>query len=273
MSSVVYVLYVVFGGRRSLCFAAATVGFLALGGCVVQYEWHDGDAAPDRDGGGIVDGAADAPPGAPDANVDAQVVTIDAAPPLPDAGICPSGCPTGVAFVDPSATLQVGGTGGTGYAEACPVGQVIVGYDGGLYLPDGYIGEIRATCGTVKLVAATLAVTISPGATLTLRGGTADATWSSHCPSNQMVVGFAGRSGLFVDQVALKCAPLIVSGTSGNYSIAIGAVTTLPGVGGNGGTAFDQPCPGGRVATADSGREGVVMDAFGLLCSRAQLTY
>jgi hypothetical protein len=89
-----------------------------------------------------------------------------------------------------------------------------------------------------------------------------------------MIVGFGGRSGLYVDELAFKCAPLIISGQPGSYTIATGNMTFLAPVGGSGGSPFsDQFCADGRVGTAHFGREGLDLDAFGVLCNRPMLTY
>jgi hypothetical protein len=176
--------------------------------------------------------------------------------------------------VDPNGTAQFGGTGGTAFAESCPTGQVITGYDGALEPNFGALGAIRATCGTPKITAGTLAVTITPGGSLARHGTSTTPAWTRSCPANTMVIGFAGHAGVLVDQLQFVCASLVISGAGGSYSVGYGAQTTLAAIGDNGGTAFGpQMCLGGRVATADSGRAGTFVDAFAMLCSLPQLTF
>jgi hypothetical protein len=219
---------------------------------------------------------------------DADLTTVDAlvpdVVPPPDAAIVADAatscsgtgtlaCPKGVTFADPSGTLQVGGSGGAAFDEACPAGQVLVGY-AGAQAGQGYIGRLQATCGLVQISSATLAVTLAPGAALLQHGNANGMPWTITCPTDQMIVGFAGRSGLYVDQLAFKCAPLIISGQPGSYTIAPGNITNLAAVGGTGGGPFpEQFCADGRVGTAHFGREGLDLDAFGVLCNRATLTY
>jgi hypothetical protein len=212
-----------------------------------------------------------------------DVFAADVIPP-PDATVSPdaatnctpsgtTACPKGVSFADPSPTLQVGGGGGSPFDETCPAGEVLVAYTGAM-TGQGYIGKVQATCARVQISSSTLAVTLAPGALLAAQGSGNGQPWSVGCPSDQMIVGFGGRSGLFVDRLEFMCAPLRISGAPGSYTIAIGNITFLPGVGGTGGSPFpDQFCPDGRVGTAHFGRKGLYLDAFGVLCNRAVLTY
>jgi hypothetical protein len=273
-----------------LTWTALTLMLAAPSGCVqVGYDWKatdlsDGgpddadlgadDAGPFADAPGL---APDAPTGPADAAPppDASPPPPDAAPVLPDAATgCTTGCPKTVAFVDPAGTPQFGGTGGTAFAEACPTGQVIIGYDGGIEPNYGALGSIRATCGTVKITAGTLAVTITPQVALARHGSVTSPAWTRACPANMLIIGFTGHAGVLVDQLQFTCASLVVSGSTGSYTIGYGTQTTLAAIGDSGGTPFGpQMCPDGRVATADSGRAGSFVDAFAMLCSRPQLTF
>ncbi len=201
----------------------------------------------------------------------------DAAPPSdagPDADPCP-GCPTGIALVGPvSSTPQIGGTGGTAFAESCPAGQVIIGYQGGRPATFNFMGSFRALCGTVSIAPGTVTVTMSATTQLPLRGMSTDKPWSAPCPADMLVVGFGGRCGQFFDEVIFRCAPLVISGGPGAYTIATGNVVLVTAVTGPGGQPFaEQLCAGGRVATGDFGREGLYIDAFGLQCRRPQLVF
>jgi hypothetical protein len=267
-----------------------TLTLAAPSGCVqLGYEWQSsghGDAGLDDadvgadDAGAFADGdvlVPDAAPGPPDDATppDASVPRPDAAPLPPDASTgCTTGCPKTIALVDPNGTAQFGGTGGTGFAESCPAGQVITGYDGALEPNFGALGSIRASCGTLKITAGTLAITITPAGTLARHGSVTSPAWTRSCPANTMVIGFAGHSGALVDQIQLVCAPLVISSAGASYSVSYGAQTTLAAIGDNGGSPFGpQICLDGRVATGDSGRAGSFVDAFAMLCSRPQLGF
>jgi hypothetical protein len=116
------------------------------------------------------------------------------------------------------------------------------------------------------------AISVSSGATLPLHGLKGQILWASTCPPNQVVVGFGGRSGLYVDQLLLRCAPLVVNGPP--YTIARGTITALPPVGGTGGQPFPTTdCSAGQVATVSRILAGDYIDAFGLSCSTPALFF
>jgi len=88
------------------------------------------------------------------------------------------------------------------------------------------------------------------------------------CPSDQMVVGFRGRSGSDIDQLVFLCAPLAISGASPNFVLSIGPTTESTPLGGPGGNPFNPiQCPAGQVAIGDEGRAAFTINAFGLLCA------
>jgi cysteine-rich repeat protein len=163
-------------------------------------------------------------------------------------------------------TAQRGNTaGGTPYADACPTGQVMVGIDG---TAGAWFTQIQAVCGALS-ISASLEVTVGAGATLPLRGNIVGSPLTSRCPANQMVVGFAGRAGGLMDQIALRCAPLLVTETESGYSVTRGVVTALTPAGGTGGAAFpDTDCGTGQIASGANIRAGDSVDAFGLLCGQ-----
>jgi hypothetical protein len=270
---------------------ALVLTLAAPAGCVqLGYDWQStevSDAGPEdadpgfddagafADADPLVPDAAPLPPDAPPPPPDAAAPPPDAAAPPPDASTgCTTGCPRTIGLVDPTTSPQFGGTGGTGFAQSCPTGQVITGYDGALEPNFGALGSIRATCGTPKITTGTLAVTITPGSVLTRHGAVTSPAWTRRCPADQMIIGFTGHSGALVDQLQFTCATLVISGGAGGYSIGYGAQTTLSAIGDSGGSAFGpQMCAGGRVATGDSGRAGSFVDAYAMLCSRPQLGF
>jgi hypothetical protein len=114
-------------------------------------------------------------------------------------------------------------------------------------------------------------VSVASGTTLPLRGLVGDTPWTATCGPDQMVVGFSGRSGLYLDLLELRCAPLLVS--SGGV-VSTGIISTLTSVGDQGGSAFPTAdCPSGEIATISNLRTGDVVDAFGLSCSRPSLVF
>jgi hypothetical protein len=142
--------------------------------------------------------------------------------------------------------------------------------------PNGYHGQLQAQCGipSVSGSASPYTVTIAPGAVTPLEGlQGVPPQWMLACPANQVVVGFSGRSGALLDNLSADCAPLSITGSAGNYTVVIGAITSLPGVGDLGGSVFpDTPCPAGEVSTDTHLRAGDGIDYFGIGCSTPVVT-
>jgi subtilisin family serine protease len=166
-------------------------------------------------------------------------------------------------------TTQVGNlTGGVAFDDGCPAGQALVGFAGSLSTATGVHRQIAGHCGVIQIVGTT--VSIKAGATLPTRGKAGTSSWTRDCPANQVVVGFSGRSGLLVDQIAFSCAPLVASGSTSGSALTVGTSTTLAAIGGTGGTAFTTTkCLTGEVATLARVRAGDNLDAFGLACGKA----
>jgi hypothetical protein len=97
------------------------------------------------------------------------------------------------------------------------------------------VTRVRAVCGVVHVSHPGGVLAIDVGATTSLpeRGTGPGASTSLRCPKDQIVVGYRGREGAFVDQLAIRCAPLLVSTTES--ALALGAVTERGPVGGSGG--------------------------------------
>jgi Domain of unknown function (DUF4382) len=182
--------------------------------------------------------------------------------------------PTGVALGAVTQTTQYGNlSGGDAFDDACPAGQAVIGYHGFL-ASQGYHGRIQALCGTLALTAGGLGVTVAAGETLPLRGLIGVTEWTRTCGTDEVVVGFVGRSGALIDQLTFECAPLDISFTGSAYVIAVGATTQTAAVGGTGGSAFAlTECPAGSIATVSDLRAGDNLDAFGLGCSEVSLVF
>jgi hypothetical protein len=186
---------------------------------------------------------------------------------------CPAPSAHAAAFTGSDLTAQVGNTaGGTAYNDACPTGQVLTGFAGSLSLATSSAvnRQITGHCGIVQIAGTT--VTVTAGAILPTRGKAGASSWTSDCPANQAVVGFSGHSGLLVDQIALRCAPLLASAATSGSSLAVGTTTSLTAMGGTGGSAFAAvSCPTGEVSTMARIRVGDNMDAFGLACAKGAI--
>ncbi len=129
-------------------------------------------------------------------------------------------------------------------------------------------------CGSLSITGTTaFTVTTSMTQTLLARGMPSPVPQTRMCGANQVVVGFGGRSGGYIDQLTFACAPLIISGTAPAFRLSIGQSEMMPmGLGGPGGAAFVPIlCPAGQVAVGDAGRSGGAIDAFGLLCAPPSL--
>src|SRR5262249_2795647 len=159
------------------------------------------------------------------------------------------------------ATAQYGNTnGGSPHDDTCPIGQVLVGFSGFLS-SQGWHGRIEGLCGTLSLAhdESSYVVHVVSGATLPLRGDVGVTAWASTCATCEMVAGFGGRSGALVDQIALHCAPLLVTGGA----LTVGKVTVLSAVGDSGGSAFPSTnCPANQIVTTSRVRSGDSIDAF-----------
>ena len=192
------------------------------------------------------------------------------APPLADGGTSLQ-----VVLSGESATAQQGGTTGTPYTDVCPGNQAVIGYRGFLTGPQvgaTLVGAIQTVCGQLSMNGASPAsMTTAAGATLPMRGTAQDMAWTQMCPADEVVVGFSGRSGADLDQVAFDCAPWIAQGGTGG-ALAVGTAIPSTAAGGDGGTPFqDDLCPSGQLARGSNLRAGAWVDAFGLVCGTPTL--
>lgn len=76
--------------------------------------------------------------------------------------------------------------------------------------------------------------------TFPAHGGSGDISNASVCPTGNFIVGFRGRAGLWIDQIRIRCAPLLDGG-------GVGKSTALAGAGGPGGGEQAQKCDPGHV--------------------------
>jgi cysteine-rich repeat protein len=184
--------------------------------------------------------------------------------------------PKGLALAPGADTPQYGGLDvGAPFVDACPAGQALVGFTGATF--GGAHGKLSGLCSPLQLAVAGDAFVVQTGAKTALpsRGDTGNVPWLRECPAPRVVVGFSGRAGVGVDRLVFACAELVVSeAMDGSFSVAPGPAIDLAGVGGNGGAPFPPTsCPPGQVATAQRVRASAGVDAFGLGCSAAALTF
>jgi len=195
--------------------------------------------------------------------------TTPDAPPA-DAG-CP-GCPVSVVWQTPSPTPQFGVPEGMPFDDACPEDQAIIGFRGsvqdvGVFL----VSSIQTFCGRLVIPSASSTeASVVPGATLVERGTPSGATWSQMCPRDQMVVGFWGRSGRSLDQVAFDCAGVHVTrGPSNDFVLTVDTTISelSPPNGGDGGLPFRSTCMPGQIALVANINADQWVDALGLTCA------
>jgi hypothetical protein len=174
-----------------------------------------------------------------------------------------------------SDTAVQGGDGGLPYDDTCPGDQVVIGYQGYIVPPQvgiTLVGDIQTVCGALSIDSASGDLTTSPGATLPARGTGYGSPWAEMCPTDQVVVGFTGRSGRSLDQLAIDCAPWTV-GTDGSvFALAMGTPVPSAPQGGDGGSPYAVLCPAGQLARGSVGQADQWVDAFGLICGTLVLT-
>ncbi len=170
-----------------------------------------------------------------------------------------------------SRTPLHGSQGGLEYVDVCPGDQVLIGYRGSVgdvsASADSLVvtRSLQAVCGSARATAAG-AITITRAGTLPQRGSPGElASWSQPCPTDAAIIGVQGRSGLALDQVAFVCARLTIPPAAGG-TLAIDSTTVSVTAGGDGGRAFADSCPAGKVARGHLLRAGRWIDAFSLVC-------
>jgi hypothetical protein len=167
-----------------------------------------------------------------------------------------------------------GGSGGTLSHDACTPGDVLIGLSG--FLDEaGRHGQMQAKCARLEVEQAndgSFLVSTGESDYTPLLGAKGQAAWSSQCPQNEVVIGFAVRTGQLVDQVQLSCAPLeLIDGGNEGLFLMRGEAHDLKAVGANSGSAFVERCPEGTVATVLDLRSGDSIDALGMSCRSLEL--
>jgi hypothetical protein len=172
--------------------------------------------------------------------------------------------------------------GGTEYLERCPENEVLIGFHGTVDAPDApdgetYLRSAQAICGSLSIgETEPWAITVTETQPLLMHEIASTEVQTARCPANQVMVGFAGRSGLWMDSVDVRCAPLTILGVSPSFLLVAGTASKAATIGGaTGGSPFDPlECAAGSVAVGQLIRtihSGVVLGAFGVQCAAITL--
>jgi hypothetical protein len=221
-------------------------------------------------GGGADDDAGDAATGNTGGGGAGGAPVVEAGPPA---------APTAVSIGTQTTPSEVRapGVGGTTYSDLCPANQVLIGFKGTVDAAGGqtYLRSVQGICGTLTVTGSgTYAVAVTQAGQLPVRQSASAVAQSVNCGANQVIVGFGGRSGGFIDALRFRCAPLTIGGASPNYTLALGSIVTTGIIGGaTGGSDFaDIDCASGMVAVGQAPHAGAAIDAFGLVCATPSLT-
>jgi hypothetical protein len=200
-----------------------------------------------------------------------------------DAGQTPVKNPTGIAVTGSTPTTEVHpSAGGMQFTDLCQPNEVLMGFDGTMdanmdsQFP--WLKSLTPRCGTLTLMGTgPFSIGVTKAEQLQERGGHSDLVFpTATCPSNQVIVGFSGRAGGYIDNVGFSCAPLLVTGDATNgYTITIDTAnaTTIGPLGGTGGNDFGLvPCPDGQVSNGVNVYSGSWFDGFSLTCGVISLT-
>jgi hypothetical protein len=216
------------------------------------------------------------------------------APYMCQAAGCPSACLSDAACVAPSVCLSgacrplpsvvltgVGATPEIGEPrlepsaeDQCPAGAAVVGFDVTATSGDSsYVARIRAVCGALVMThAGSIGLEVGEMTALTVRGTGPGTTMALRCPKNQVVVGYDGRSGSWIDQLSFRCAPLL--STNKDTAVVLGPVTKIGPVGGDGGDQYGETdCGPSQVSVGSRARADFFVMTFALSCAKVSLRY
>jgi hypothetical protein len=174
-----------------------------------------------------------------------------------------------------ASTLSSRGNDVAAFTDACPQGQVPMGFRAAFATSTFYDDNLTrfvTVCGEIQVNSGV--VTVVEASDLPSRGvASSTATETRLCPTDQVVVGISGGidggpNSNYVSALIPKCAPLSVTGDAEiGYAFSIGTAADAPGLVGSAGTAFGPlDCPAGSVARGTFGTSGEVLDTVGLLC-------
>lgn len=195
----------------------------------------------------------------------------------PSAGADPGAtAPPGIDVAEETSNVvRTGSEPSVRFTDRCPAGQVLIGLNGTIDAAGGavYLRSVQGVCGTLQVSeTAPWQVTIASGATLPLHDQEFPQPQTALCPAGQVVTAFAGRSGLWIDGLEVRCAALEIA----SDALSIGTAAAAGYLGAkSGGSAFAvQACPDGTVAVGQTGGtvlSGDVLGEFGVICAAVSL--
>lgn len=155
------------------------------------------------------------------------------------------------------------------FLDECPPGSVLVGVKA--EVSQGIVSRLQGFCGVPTIDSTDPSVvSIVSSDTLEARGCVDGTAVTRACPASSAVVGFEGRSGLLLDQLRLRCAPLLLQ----DDNVSLGSPQELAPIGASGGSLFQRAdCPDGAVATGTNTSVDTFVSGFGLPCASVSLTW
>lgn len=200
----------------------------------------------------------------------------------PDTGECDGTelvctAPSGISFSEGEQLDYAGSdTGGDQFDDECPEGQALIGFEATSENSNTSPTSLSAECGEVVWSDSDpLEVDVVAGDSFDQRGTVESTEWETSCPEGHVVVGYEGRDGLLVDQLAFHCAPLEVEDSQYGLSLVVGEeVETSDPIGSDNGSEFDPiACPSDKVATTSHIRTGDALDGFSVTCERPSFEF
>ena len=183
--------------------------------------------------------------------------------------------PGGIALGDPGGSpILRPGEGGDGFSDGCGPGQALVGLSGSSSrgtLPG--LTSVRGHCAQLAITGTgPYQVVTTNSHKLDWHGSVEDTRYEALCPQDQVVVGFDGMAGSWIDQLVVWCATVSIDEGPAGYAIKLGPPVRL-------GTALGRPglgpmitgggrCDPGKIAVGIQGASGLAVDRFGLDCAR-----
>ncbi len=164
------------------------------------------------------------------------------------------------------------------FSDRCSGDQLLMGLVGTVAEAESFLRSVHGICGELTFTAeAPYQATIVQVSELPVRGVSGVVTQSALCPPNQVMTGFAGRSGGLIDGLSVRCASVIVLGAPPNVFLTIGAGTKAGAIGSTtSGENFEAvDCKTGDLATGQfvrtpQGELGIIT-GFGLTCTTLSL--
>lgn len=143
-----------------------------------------------------------------------------------------------------------GGSGGSPFTLSCGANEVLVAIG---TRSGSLVDKVEALCQRID----SGKKWASGGASIRgSAGGSGGSPGLIACDRDSAIIGLHGRSGALVDRLGAICRK--VDGTGSAYD--------RNAVGGSGGTAFRDACPGGQVGVGLRGRSGALIDQIELIC-------